>query len=198
MKYVVAMTGLSETIESLEAMPDTVRRFARMAINTTTRRARTLASRKIREQVAFSATYLSDDNGRLTIVQQATDGNLEARIRGRFRPTSLARFATSSSRRGVRVRVKPERTELMGRAFFMPLRAGTANIETKSNRGLAIRLRPGEALSNKRKLLKVTGNLYLLYGPSVDQVFRSVAEEISPETSDMLESEFLRLMDRFE
>lgn len=194
--YVVAVEGLSETIASIDEMPASVLRFARMAINTTVKRSRTLASRRIRDQVSFSATYLADGNGRLSITKSATDNDLEARIRGRFRPTSLARFATSSSSRGVRVRVKPGSSDLMRRAFLMRLRAGT-DIDTKSNQGLAIRLQPGERIANKRQMIQVSGNLYLLYGPSVDQVFSSVVEELAPETSDILEAEFLRLLDRF-
>lgn len=194
--YIVAVEGLSETIASIDEMPASVLKFARMAINTTTRKSRTLASRRIRDQVSFTATYLADGNGRLSITKSASDNDLEARIRGRFRPTSLARFVTSASARGARVRVKPGSSDLMRRAFLIRLRAGSAAIETKSNQGLAIRLKPGERIANKRQMIQVSGNLYLLYGPSVDQVFSSVAEEIAPETSDMLEAEFLRLIDR--
>lgn len=194
--YVVAVEGLSDAIASVEELPPSLVRFARMAINTTTRRSRTLASRRIRDQVAFSATYLSDKNGRLSITKFAKEGDLESKIIGRHRPTSLARFATSNSSRGVRVRVKPGSSDLLGRAFFMKLRAGNSAIETRSNRGLAVRLKPGERIANKRRMIQVSGNLYLLYGPSVDQVFASVAEEIAPEATDLLEAEFLRLLDR--
>lgn len=194
--YVVAVEGLDEAINSINEIPPNVLKFARMAINTTTRKTRTLASRTMREQVNFTASYLSDKGGRLSITQFASDGQLEARIRGRFRPTSLARFAGAQTRKGVRVTVSPGSSRVMGRAFFMKLRAGNADIETKSNLGLAIRLKPGERVENKRKMIQVAGNLYLLYGPSVDQVFTSVAEEISPDSAAMLEAEFLRLMDR--
>ena len=195
--YIVAVEGISDTIASLEEMPAAIQRYARMAINTTTKKTRTAASRKIREQVNFTAGYLSDAAGRLSITQQATDGNLEARISGRFRPTSLARFASGAvGRGGVRVQVNPGSTQRMGRAFLMRLRAGRANIETKSNLGLAIRLKPGEHVENKHRMVPVTGNLYLLYGPSVDQIFRFVADELAPDTGDDLEAEFLRLIDR--
>lgn len=193
--YVVAVEGLEETINSLDEIPPQVLKFARMAINSTTRKARTLASRAIRDQVNFTASYLSDQNGRLSITQFASDNQLEARIRGRHRPTSLARFAGAQTSRGIRVTVSPGSSRVMGRAFFLRLRAGK-EIETKSNQGLAIRLKPGEAIANKRKMIQVAGNLYLLYGPSVDQVFATVAAEISPETGDLLETEFLRLLDR--
>ncbi|WOE76319.1 hypothetical protein [Alterisphingorhabdus coralli] len=194
--YVVAVEGLSEAISAYGELPPKIVRFARMAINTTARRSRTLASREMRRQVAFTARYLSDKSGRLSISQTATDARLEARIRGRHRPTSLARFSRGGGRRGVRVQVKPGSSQVMDRAFFMPLRAGRAPIETRSNLGLAIRLRPGERLANKHKMIQVSGNLYLLYGPSVDQVFRTVAEDIKPEAADILQAEFNRLLDR--
>lgn len=195
--YIVAVEGISDTVASLAEMPAAIQRYARMAINSTTKKTRTAASRRIREQVNFTAGYLSDNAGRLSVTQQATDANLEARIRGRFRPTSLARFARGGvGRAGVTVQVNPGSSQRMGRAFLMRLRAGRANIETKSNLGLAIRLKPGEHVENKHRMVAVSGNLYLLYGPSVDQLFRTVAEEIAPDASDDLETEFLRLIDR--
>jgi len=196
--YVVAVEGLSDAIESVAEIPASITRFARLAVNHTARKSRTIASRKIREQVAFSASYLSDANGRLTITRHATDENPEAIITGRSRPTSLARFSNGTrTSRGVRVRVDPGGAKTMGRAFFMKLRAGRAPIETKSNKGLAIRLKPGETIANKHRMVQVSGNLYLLYGPSVDQVFRSVAEDIAPEAAEIMQREFLRLSERF-
>lgn len=49
-------------------------------------------------------------------------------------------------------------------------------------------------MQNKKSMVKLGKGLYLLYGPSVDQVFRDVAKEISPDTADFLEAEFLRLV----
>ena len=45
------------------------------------------------------------------------------------------------------------------------------------------------------KPTKLAPGLWLLYGPSVDQVFRSVASEEAPEAARFLEAEFNRLMD---
>ena len=73
----------------------------------------------------------------------------------------------------------------MNRAFLMNLRSG--------NLGLAVRLAPGERIDNKRRMVQMSNGLYLLYGPSVDQVFRSVAEDVSADAGDFLEQEFLRL-----
>jgi len=78
------------------------------------------------------------------------------------------------------------------RAFLINLRSG--------NVGLGIRLRPGETMENTvgAKLI-TTGPLAgvaLLYGPSVDQVFRTVAVDISPDLLVYLQAEFLRQIQR--
>lgn len=69
-----------------------------------------------------------------------------------------------------------------------------------ANVGLAIRLRPGERLANKTSARRVANGLYVLYGPSVDQVFRSndgtgVANDLVPEIEDKLSKEFIRLLE---
>ncbi len=195
--YVVAVEGLS-ALRDLETLPTQVKLAAQRAVNRTIDRARTSSARRMREQVNFPARYLSGEDGRLAISQRATGDNLEARITGRFRPTSLARFVTAGSlgsrRAGVRVEVAPGFAKRSRRMFLIRLRAGTAELDTKSNLGLAIRLKPGERIEHKARQIGKTG-LYLLYGPSVDQVFRTVADDVAPEAADDLEAEFLRLME---
>lgn len=195
--YVVAVDGLS-ALRTLESVPDEVKRAALQAVNKTATRTRTSSARSMRDQVNFPPSYLSPSGGRLTITKQATQGDLEAEITGRFRPTSLARFVTSGavgSRNGVRVEVAPGFAKFMRRAFLIRLRAGTADLDTKSNLGLAIRLRPGETINNKKKMIKLNGNLALLFGPSVSSVFAGVADDEAPGAAEYLEQEFLRLMD---
>ena len=74
----------------------------------------------------------------------------------------------------------------MGRAFVMELRGG--------NRGLAIRT-DGSKPRGAYKPKPIGKNLFLLYGPSVDQVFRTVSEDVAPDVADELEVEFNRLLD---
>lgn len=188
--YVVAVEGLS-SLSDIQNLDENILLRARQAINRTTERARTRSDKEMRKQIAFPARYLSS---RLTVSKKASGRNLQAVITGRDRPTSLARFAknkdVSSARRkgGVSVTVSPGQTRFMGGAFLMQLRGG--------NLGLAIRLKQGQSLRNKRKLASAGKGLYILYGPSVDQVFRSVADEYAaPDAADFLEREFLRLME---
>lgn len=194
-QYAVFVEGLGSATAGLDTIPEAIKLAMVRAVNETIDHARAQGSRRIRQQVNFSASYL---NERLTVTKRATKADTEARITGRHRPTSLARFTTGGqvgNRKGVTVQVKPGFARFMRRAFLIRLRSGTADLDTRSNLGLALRLKPGESIKNKKDFVRLSGNLYLLYGPSVDQVFADVAEEISPQEADFLESEFLRLVD---
>lgn len=188
--YAFVAEGLSD-IDEFGEVPDAVVRFAVQALNKTTRRARPAAARGIREQVAFPARYLSSQDGRLAITKYAKAGDLEGIVSAASRPTSLARFASGRQRkRGVRVQVKPGQARYLRRAFIMNLRRGD---QSGGNRGLAVRSPTKPAGAYKPK--QIAENLWLLYGPSVDQVFQTVREDISEDTVDFLEYEFNRLLD---
>lgn len=191
--YAVFVEGL-EGVKNVDDLKASVEIAAVRAINKTADSSRKLAADEIRQQVAFPATYLSPSTGRLSVTERARRGSLEARIKGRHRPTSLARFATPAGK-GVNVEVKPGLAQFMPRAFLIKLNAGSGRTETKFNRGLAIRLKPGETIRNKKQAIRMASGLYLLYGPSVDQVFRTVAEDITPDVATRLENEFVRLLD---
>lgn len=200
--YIIAVDGL-ESITDIDNLDDAIILAAQQAINKTADQARASAARDIRQQVNFPARYLSGSEGRLSVSKRASARNLEAMITGRDRPTSLARFAknkniAASQKRGnVSVEVAPGRSKIIGRktpsstgpaAFLMQLRGG--------NIGLAMRLKEGETIKSKKYMTKVGKGLYLLFGPSVNQVFAGVAEETTaPEAAAYLEQEFLRLMD---
>lgn len=191
--FVIVVEGLDGA--DLEAVTPQITRAARLAINRTSDRARTQSAREIRRQIHFPAGYLQGAKSRLTVSKRATDTDLEAVVTGRRRPTSLARFVSgpTASRGGVRVQVKPGATRLIPKAFLMRLRSGDDG--TLGNMGLAVRTERGKTPRGAYKPLKLAEGLWLLYGPSVDQVFRSVREDVSPEASRFLADEFTRLLD---
>lgn len=192
--YMIAVQ--SSALDALDLDDAKIRRNLARAINTTTRRARTEASRQIREQVNLPARYLSGQNGRLVQSKKASEGDLMAVITGRHRPTSLARFARNarkSGQTGARVEVSPGSARFLPKAFFIALRSGADG--SSNNLGLAIRLPAGQRPSRAYKPKRMGENLWLLYGPSVDQVFDDVAADMVPETADFLGQEFLRLTD---
>lgn len=201
MSVVIETRGLDDLISLFEQLPEVADRAAQMAVNDTARFARRLGSRKVRDEVNFRQRYMgNDEEGALSVASFASSGDGEAVVRARNDAKSLASFAQGQPRfgkAGARVRVAPGRTKTMGRAFFMKLRRGNADIDDENyNVGLAIRLRKGERIMRKTKMKALGGGLYLLYGPSVAQVFDDVALEMQGEVSDYLVTEFVRQFER--
>lgn len=177
----VEFNALTDMQEYLEAFPEAAPEAARIALNDVAEGEGLAVYRKaIESQVDFEDGYLTPD--RLGVTSRATNSNLAVTITGRQRATSLARFArgqtvASTRRRGVRVKVDAQGGGgFMERAWLVRLNRGSSRDRDNYNLGLAIRLEPGERLRNKREVrsVQLDQNVYLLYGPSVDQVFRDV------------------------
>lgn len=196
-QYLVEVDGIDISIRALDEAPEKTRRIASRAINRALDRTRTRSARAIHEQVAFPASYLTPRSKRLAVNERSKPGTLRGEITGRARPTSLARFAQNNPPRGreVRLQVKPGRITVIPGAFLMDLRAGSADIETKNNKALAVRLKPGEKLRRKRKSRRIASGLYILYGPSVDQIFEEVSQLEAEPAADFLEAEILRQLE---
>lgn len=197
--------GLEGGAEFFKKMPALTAKSARLAINQVAQRgALKLARDSVMDEIAFPKDYLNAD--RLGVTQLATEARLEAVITGRKRATSLARFAAPGTplgtalQSGVRVRVKTAGGgEVLRRAWLVRLRRGASLTEDNYNVGLAVRIGNGDKVAGKYSAHKswlVPGQVALLYAPSVDQVFRSVADDISPRVGDMTADEFLRQFTR--
>lgn len=171
------------------------------AVNKTADRARTRAAKLVLDQVAFPASYLAPSHGRLSVASKATKDNpFEAIISGRDQATSLARFTKQKPVTGgkqhrggkIGVTVKPCQKKFIERAFLINLK--------NNNIGLAVRT-DGSAPSNAFKPKEIFPNVWLLYGPSVDQVLSAatdgdgVYEQIGPEMLEFLNEEFNRQVD---
>lgn len=199
LQFAVMVEGV-ETLREIKGLAPRVKFAAAQAINKVARDQRAEAARRITSQVNLPKSYVSPSGGRLTVSQQAQRTSLEARITARGRPTSLARFSKGSpGKAGVTVEVKPGQSSYMRRAFLIRLPQGSTLTDSRFNLGLAIRLRPGERLDNKVRQVKLDKGLYLLYGPSVQQVFldnsgKGVADDLAEPTADYLEAEFARLL----
>ncbi|TIU88799.1 MAG: hypothetical protein E5W06_00070 [Mesorhizobium sp.] len=170
------------------------------ALNRTADKGRTRAARLAREQVAFPASYVSPSSKKLWVKSRARRGALIAMIEGRGQATSLARFSRQGVQTGgarhrggkINVTVKPGVTKSISRAFIIRLK--------NNNLGLAVRTN-GEAPPGAYKPKPIGKNLWLLYGPSVDQALSAAStehgifEDMTPETLDDLEAEFNRQME---
>lgn len=208
MRFQFQVKGIKEFQRLLEEQPEIARKAARLAINDVTRQTFARSKREIMRQINLSAAYLDGKDGgspRFRISQMATESSLMAVIEARRRPTSLARFdarqlyapAKNGGRKkaGVSVRVGNARKKIP-KAFFVKLKSGT---QDGGNLGVAIRVPAGEGVKG-RKFRGVPfggGNsrdsdVYLLYGPSVQQVFDDVAVEQENWAQERLEAEFNR------
>ena len=199
LQFAVMVEGV-ESLREIRDLGPRIKTAAAQAINKVARDQRAEAARRITDQVNLPKSYVSPAGGRLVVSQQAQKESLEARITARGRPTSLARFSRGTpGKAGVTVEVKPGQASFMRRAFLIRLPQGSTLTDSRFNLGLAIRLRPGERLQNKVRQVKLDKGLYLLYGPSVQQVFlnnegKGVAADLADPTADYLEAEFTRLL----
>lgn len=201
-QFAVIVEGVY-TLKDFENVDERLKLNLVRAVNKITPQVRTESRRRILSQINFPSSYLDPSAGRFFVSRLATQAKPEAAITARRRPTSLARFIVGTptpNKEGVTVSVGKGRTETLRRAFVIRLRAGTADLDTKANLGLAVRLKRGESLRNKNATVKMANGLYLLYGPSIQQVFLDnsgdgVAQDVSGYALDKLDAEVDRLMD---
>ncbi|MGB5856499.1 MAG: phage tail protein [Oceanisphaera sp.] len=153
------------------------------AVNYAAVKARTLGARLIRDEVKLPAAYV---NARLKVDQRASATDPSAMISGRGRATQLSRFGAKQlttkaklpgKRRlaGARVEVTPGRKKVLAGAWLMKQKGG--------NTGLMVRTGPNR------------NDYKPLYGPSIDQLWRNIREQVAPEVSDLMLSEFIRQME---
>ena len=208
-QVLIAIEGL-DSLKFIPEMTENVEKALTMSLNTTAAKSRTIMDRKIRSQIAFPASYLRPSQKRLVVTKKASIQSLSTEITGRGRATSLARFTKQKPlgkgrrHRGgtINVQVKAGGArKKIHRAFLIRLRMGT---EALGNVGFAVRT-DGSKPKGAYKPKQIGKNLWLLYGPSVDQALisatgsrKGVVEEMTPEMLDFLNEEFNRQLDRLE
>ena len=185
MSFEIEARGLDEAAAYTRGLGSKIARALVYSVNDAALFGRRLTSREIRNRLNFKVKDLTGgDTPKLRISKYAKEADVEAIVSGQDRPTSLASFRVGQAtfgrgRRPPRVKVgRGGGNEQMDRAFYVRLRRGAAAVTAEnSNIGLAIRLRPGEQVSNKTNTVKFGGGLTLLYGPSVGQAMRTLLPE---------------------
>lgn len=213
MKISIDTRQLRRAADHLRSYTAAIARAEYRAVNTTAARYTTRVRRDIAGQIALPQREIRD----LMQTTKASVARPEAEIRLRKRPLRLARFgakqlsapakhrsrAKGDPRRGIPagrkqagVSVKVSRTgtrKRMPGAFLLPLRAG----KTAGGNGWGIFVRNGsrgmkqavEAGATVGKHIGA-GGIRHLYGPSPDQVFRRLREELAPEIRQTLRESF--------
>jgi hypothetical protein len=205
--FEIKFGGIKDFQKYMERNAQVAEKAAALAINDMTRKVYARSKKKIMSSVNLNASYLDGRDGsepRLKITKFAKPGTLSASIVGRNRATSLNRFdakqlyapAKGGGRKKAGVSVHVKRSRKIPKAFFVNLKAGNAD---GGNTGVAIRLPAGERIKGKKLPGKPLGSssrdqdVYLLYGPSVEQLFRNqVANEGLKYVEDHLDDEFQR------
>lgn len=199
MTVVIDASGIQDLASYFDRFPESAAQAMSIAINETARgSALKKTQAEVYAEVAFPQGYL--DGNRLRVSKFSTPTDLEARITGRDRPTSLARFVAPGTKvvkrgqkppPGLTVTVKPGQPKYMAGAFLVALRGG--------NIGLALRVKPGMKVHAVERYnpYEIFPDVYLLYGPSVDQVLTGAGEVVEPEVTSDLEAEFNRQLARF-
>lgn len=191
--------SILDAIDFFRRLPNQADTAARLAINQVAARGGLkLIQSSILDEIAFPKDYLKGD--RLAITKYAKPGDLEAVITARERPTSLARFAQgqvlgSKQKLGVSVTVGRGRKTMLRQAWLVRLKRGERKSSDSFNIGLAVRLKPGTSLANKKgehRAWLVPGKVALLYGPSVNQVFREVSADVAGPIGEQVAEEFFR------
>ena len=199
----VDIEGLTDAESYFKNFPKVTAQAAAIAINyAVSRGGLKMLQDEMLGQVSFPSGYLSGD--RFGPSEFASPTKLEGAVKARKRATSLARFAAPGTPLGrtngsVQVRVKTGRSTTLRNAWLVRLRKGASLTEDNYNVGLAVRVGKGERLAKKyseHRSWLVPGAIALLYGPSVDQVFKDVAEVQSSRILDMTSAEFFRQLER--
>lgn len=187
MSYLIKGDFLREAREYFEAVPLVAAKAASLAMNQVSERDGLAHMRRDMEtQVNFPKGYLDTDD-RLAVRRPSTPNNLEVVISARDRPTSLARFVAgqtpeSTRRGGVTVSVKKGGSKRLKKAFLVRLRNGNIGLATRDK----------SLVDRAYKPVMLDRGVYLLYGPSVDQVFKAVAEDSLPWLGGRISNEFFR------
>ena len=194
----VEFSAIKQLSDFMEAAPSITPQAASLAMNTVIpRKGMTRYRKAIRSQVAFPGGYVEDED-KFRVSRFATPGNLEAAITARQRPTSLARFASGGGvgGEGVSLRVKPGSSVRLKKAFLVRLNQGITLTNETYNLGLAVRVAGGSAAFRNKvdtsKMVRLAKDVFLLYGPSVDQVFKTVSVTETPHVLNEIETEFYR------
>lgn len=197
----VEVSAIKALESFLDAAPDITRQAASLAMNTVLpRKGMTAYKKAIRQEVGFPGGYLEEAD-KFGVTTFAKPNDLTAKITARQRPTSLARFASGTpGQEGVTIRGvgKPGSSTRLKRAFLVRLNQGTQLTGDNYNLGVAVRV-PGGLTRGKRetgRMVTLSKDVFLLYGPSVDQVFRSVSVTETPLVLNDIETEFYRQFGR--
>lgn len=192
----VAAADIKGLATYLQRTPEVAQEAAKLAVSDTADWGKNMAARMFTSTVNLPADALAAR--RFRVSQRPTSARPEAIISADNNPLGLSRFVVGAKKPGA---PHPRTQVLVGGsvkqwsapggdnyAFLIPTPNGAAGV------GLAIRTKG--ALRNSKAARQIGRNLYLLSGPSVNQMFAQLMPAIVPRVEAKLQAEFQRQYSR--
>lgn len=193
----ISSAGIQGLAEFVARTPEVAAEAAKLAVGDAAEWGRNLSKREMVSAVNLPADALA--GRRFRISQRPTTANPEAVISADNNPLGLSRFVVSQKARGA---AHPKVRILVGgtpKSFSDPDTKGSYSflIPTPGGAdGVGLALRTKEPLRNSRAGRKIGRDLYLLSGPSVNQMFGQLMPTIVPRIEAKLQTEFARQYER--
>lgn len=180
--------------ERLDHIKNGAARALSRALNKTASKAKTIASRAIRNQINLSAAYVRENlKGPASgFAYKATVNKLTARLSASKRGVLLYQFSTNSVAatgrppEQIKVRVKPGRSVAILSAFW---------VRTKGSNKLTPAVRNSVLRQLNMTRTTDSGSFTVLHGPSLSQVFNTVKDDIGGDMNQTLTDNFAHEME---
>ncbi len=184
---VVAGKGIESLERYVARLGDGATKAAVMAVNDTAEWARVRIKRQMQSEVQLTESAFA--NRQFAVTRRANTAELQATLSASRQPYSLSRFKTGDVGFGpsagpVKVRIKTGGSTVpLKRAFYLRAPNGAVGIAVRSKK----------PLDNSRGARRVRGtDIYVLFGPSPDQLMRRLAPDSVPAVENYLNREFSR------
>jgi len=184
---VVAGKGIDALDRYIARLGDGANKAAVMAVNDTADWARTRIKRQMQAEVTLAESAFS--NRQFYVSRRANTADLQAILTASRQPYSLSRFKVGDVGFGpsagpVKVRIKAGGSTVnLKRAFYVRAPNGAVGIAVRSK----------QPLDNSRGARRIKGtDVYVLFGPSPDQLMRRLAPASVPDVENYLNREFSR------
>jgi hypothetical protein len=187
---------IAVSTKGLERLDDDVRRFgdkanlaAQLAINDTLAWSRTRLKVQMKAQINLTESAFSGKH--FFISQYARRGSLQGVLSAGTQGYSLSRFSVEKPRvgvKGVSVQVAGGAVRKINRGFFIRAPNGAL--------GLAIRSKAQPTGSRGAKESRKHKGLWILFGPSPDQLMRRLAPDSLPDVGRHVGAEYARQLNR--
>ncbi len=189
---VVSSTGIRGLEDAIRRQPEIARKAAQFAVNDAIEWSRVHIKAGILKQVDVPADSIPP--ARFGITRRAKPGALEATLSASNQGLGLIRFVTSprvARAKSPTVRIKPGGAEVkLDRAFLIPT--------PKAPGSFALAVRAPGGLSKSRAARRIPGSdVYILSGPSPNQLLANIAPTLLPEIELRLQREYARQFERF-